>query len=198
MRNDPQSLRAFISDGFAMSRTFRRAFTLVELLVVIAIIAVLAGLLLPALGRGKRNAYSAVCLSNLHQIGLALDMYVHDNNNHLPSCAPLPNLGTNPPLTMVLSNYTSAAEVFRCPDDRSVFPARKCSYEWNAFLNGVSYDRPQDWSLATKAIVETVFGGRAYTPLVGDAEPFHPARGLQLGKNALYFDGRVDKSNWRK
>ena len=54
-----------------------RAFTLVELLVVIAIIAILSALLLPTLGRTKESARATVCLGNLHQVGLALQMYVH-------------------------------------------------------------------------------------------------------------------------
>jgi len=56
-----------------------RAFTLIELLVVIAIIAILASLLLPSLHRGKAAALSAVCKSNLHQLGIGMLMYVEDH-----------------------------------------------------------------------------------------------------------------------
>ena len=59
-------------------------FTLIELLVVIAIIVLLAALLLPALSRAKANAQSIKCRSNLHQVGLALQMYVSDNSDSYP------------------------------------------------------------------------------------------------------------------
>ena len=173
----------------------RSAFTLIELLVVIAIIAILAALLLPALSKAKRNARSIACVSSLHQIGIALDLYLQENDDKLPTCARLPSLNTNlPSITSALGPYLDSKEIFKCSADAKMFATEATSYEWNSFLNGASYDRPQDSSPVTLGLVEIIFGGRLNTPLIGDAEAFHVAHGASLGKNALFFDGRVEAS----
>jgi prepilin-type N-terminal cleavage/methylation domain-containing protein/prepilin-type processing-associated H-X9-DG protein len=76
-------------------KAWKRAFTLIELLVVIAIIAILAALLLPALGRAKAAGLRASCASNLHQLGVALRLYVDEFQKYPTfggpvSLAPLP------------------------------------------------------------------------------------------------------------
>ena len=82
-----------------------RGFTLIELLTVIAIIAVLATLLFSALGSAKRAARKASCISNLRQIGLALNMYLDDSEIRPPNLS-----------TLVTAEYLPAAAVLLCPE----------------------------------------------------------------------------------
>ena len=90
----------------------KRGFSLMELLVVVAIIAILAALLLPALGRARERSRRGACLHNLHQIGLAVGMYL-DENGELPA-----RHGYYLFNCLLAGRYLDAREAFRCPSDR--------------------------------------------------------------------------------
>ncbi len=192
------------------------AFTLVELLVVIGIISILAGMLLPALGRAKDQGRNTVCVSQLRQLGAATRLYAEDNNNRLPTAELLPTSPVNPtnPLPRICdvlgpevgkaNAATNSPAVFDCPADREGrFAAEGSSYEWNIELNGHRMDETTSQNLQflffwagqsgapqqTNGTIQLTFQP-VTTPLLTDYDDFHP-RPAASGKNVVFMDGHV-------
>jgi prepilin-type N-terminal cleavage/methylation domain-containing protein len=91
----------------------RAAFTLIELLVVIAIIAILAGMLLPAMAQAKEKARMIKCLNNSRSLALACVLYASDNQDFFPIRIDVNRWPTQ------LKPYYDTLEVLRCPNDRA-------------------------------------------------------------------------------
>ena len=113
-------------------------FTLIELMVVIAIIALLMGILLPSLNRARRQAKKITCISNMRQMGVALQAYLMDSENRLPPSSCYLS-DPNQYWLKILTRYTGEKLLFRCPSDKA-----KNFVDWDLQLD----EQPDDsrWS----------------------------------------------------
>lgn len=184
-----------------------RGYSLLELLVTIAVIAVLIGVLLPALPLARDAARRSACGSNLRQIGVAIELYKGDSNEVLPRARYMPRPWLSgddaAPLNEALGAYLdSGSGVWRCPGDTVVHATTYddgrrttgVSYTYVSELGGQPYERTFFFSKFGLSASETPlahdFDGGTFETQDGDfvfVDFFHSRR------NMLFVDGHVGR-----
>jgi prepilin-type N-terminal cleavage/methylation domain-containing protein/prepilin-type processing-associated H-X9-DG protein len=178
-------------------------FTLVELLVVVVIIAMLASLLFVALGGARARARTTVCLNNLHEIGLATQIYVNAHDSYPPAWIN----GTRRWMDLLAPYITKKSEVYQCPlDDKRIAvtwdPDIILSYGINTFrfkdeahcfwykVSSFNVRRPGQVILFTDCTPGLYYcgGGGTFRDPVSNVDYRHPGGVF----NAVYCDGRAE------
>ncbi|MBQ9788559.1 MAG: DUF1559 domain-containing protein [Lentisphaeria bacterium] len=186
----------------------KSCFTLIELLIVIAIIAILAGLLMPALNQARARARSTACKNNLKQIGTFVHMYYEDQKVY-PSINTMPSLGGDeilPSMPEALIAYIDKKnKVYRCPSDSLpeknyndyIFDPETETYK-EASTSSLTNDKTFYEAEGTsydyfEPLVDEIPG--KYTvndmPLVYDFRWFHGPAGKPGSVNVYWGDGHV-------
>ncbi len=159
-----------------------RGFTILEILAVVVIISLLTLVAVPSLGILQARGKSAKCLSNLRQIGVALQAYLGDNNMEMPTLlAGRRSVNdAGPVLDEALAAYTDDPSVFLFPADRTIGDRSGTSYYWNVALNG-----QRAGSLNFLELVNAL----SRIPILSDKEGWHRFRDNKV--NFLYADGHA-------
>jgi prepilin-type N-terminal cleavage/methylation domain-containing protein len=167
-QTQPETLRLVIRHSFIGGL----GFTLIELLVVIAIISILAAILFPVFAEAREKARQTVCLSNMRQMNLAVQMYAQDDDESLPLAATATATGF---LNWhdLLDPYVKNTQIWHCPSSnlalKDIYGNIVCHYGWNAYYLNLGVDVTNIYTLNNAAGVSlAAVQVPSHTVMMGD------------------------------
>ncbi len=193
-----------------------RGFTLIELLVVISIIALLMGILVPAVNRAKKQARKILCMSNVRQTGIATQTFLVEHENRLPGSS----CHISDPKEywlVILSDYTEEQLLFQCPSDKAKnfvdwnqplvlqTDRRYSSFAVNALLDPICYrygasKNPYNRVLKIRRPDECIWVSEApNTDAFLQADHIHPESwegSIEYAKTFIAWDRHIGKSHY--
>lgn len=161
-------------------------FTLVELLVVVAIIGILAGILVPVLGRARESAKRKSCASNLKQLGLGLNIYATDNSENFPTGSS--GQGARSSISLIYPTYLGTKKVFSCPSNATSTATLSAQSTYDDGSSGdTSWNSSYGYDDSKSAADLGQIAIMSDTP-TGSSSTNHQGEGI----NILFVDGHIE------
>lgn len=164
------------------------AFTLIELLAVVAVVSVLASLAYAGVGAAIGKGHTTRCLSNLRQVGTAIQMFTGENGGRLPSVAH----GQQVSWTNTLAAYLGTNFIGRCPALQDYPPQIKVTYGWNDMLVETNTSEGIPLARVTEASATIVVAEKQPSGMRLDHFHFRGALGSRGRISMAAFEGAVN------